>query len=161
MARNTSTPERSRRNFDPADVLGRIRLLVDIKKHQEGWTQAEFARKVGIGAARLSHYLAGTYTPQIEAIARIADRLGVSTEWLIFGSGPMYKQDLAREGIGLTEATIALSSVLADIAKGIRLAVSPKATEDMAGGDAEELELDRAVRELFRSRVDAYLQAVS
>jgi transcriptional regulator with XRE-family HTH domain len=45
--------------------------------------QAEFARKVGIAQNTYSRYESGERVPDIEVLARLAARLGVSADWLL------------------------------------------------------------------------------
>lgn len=45
--------------------------------------QAEFARKVGLAQNTYNRYESGERIPDIEVLARLAARLGVSTDWLL------------------------------------------------------------------------------
>ena len=149
-------PERERQVYDSARVAKRIRLLVDIMRNQAEWSQADFARKVEIGPSRLSHYLNGTYQPQTEAIARICWKLGISAEWLIFGSGPMWQKDLPTHGIGIDECVIALSSVLVDVADHLRRTVVTREGEDSMRG--EEIDLTKSIHALLAERLQPAIE---
>lgn len=58
-------------------VVERLNELCD------GMTVTEFANKVGLTADTVGGYLRGDKTPQIVYLKRIADRFGVSADWII------------------------------------------------------------------------------
>ncbi len=47
--------------------------------------RAQVADAVGVSPSALSHYTSGKSVPKIDVAARLADHLGVSTDYLIFG----------------------------------------------------------------------------
>lgn len=60
----------------------------------ENLTQAEFADRIGVARASVSHILAGRNRPSFEVIQKISDSFpAVSLDWLINGNGRMYRQD--------------------------------------------------------------------
>lgn len=60
----------------------------------ENLTQAEFAERIGVARASVSHILAGRNRPSFEVIQKISDSFpAVSLDWLINGNGRMYRQD--------------------------------------------------------------------
>lgn len=66
------------------------RLLQFLKA--ENITQSQFADNLGIAKASVSHLLAGRNKPSFEMIEKIAAVYpALSLEWLITGSGRMYK----------------------------------------------------------------------
>lgn len=51
------------------------------------------ARKTGIPRSTLETYLTGKAEPKASRIAEICEVAGVSTNWLLTGSGPMLRED--------------------------------------------------------------------
>ena len=138
------------REYDPPAVAQRLREVVELMKVQAEWTQTDFAKKVGIGASRISHYLSGTYYPTLETIARVAGRLGISLEWLVFGVGPMWFKDLGIEKSNEADVrsrVLELASVLTGIADELRKTVVKRKDEEEASKTASEFEalLDRLI----------------
>lgn len=147
-------PVRTRQTYDRSTVADRVRLLVEIMSHQGSWSKAEFARRCQLSASQLSHYLAGTHDPDINSLAKIAGGLGVSMEWLVFGAGPMWAQDLPQEGYGASEATLALSALLEDLAMELRRTVARKLPSDEEKTTLDEEEgLGQVVRGHLRRLV--------
>lgn len=63
----------------------------------ENLTQAEFADRIGVARASVSHILAGRNRPSFEVIQKISDSFpAVSLDWLINGNGRMYRQESAQ-----------------------------------------------------------------
>ena len=61
----------------------------------ENISQAQFADKVGVARASVSHILSGRNKPGFDFIERIARSYpALSLEWLINGKGKMYKDQL-------------------------------------------------------------------
>lgn len=118
-------PVRKRKPYNREEVRGRLKQLVELMKRQAGWTQADFARRVGLSESRLTHYLVGSYYPQMDAVAGVAQGIGVSLEWLAFGSGPIWYKDLQVGGVGTREASLALSAVLREMGDALEEAVFP------------------------------------
>lgn len=54
-----------------------------------GLTQAEFAKKIGLGFSALSKIEVGTNTPTPQTIQLICQQFGVRRDWLVEGTGPM------------------------------------------------------------------------
>lgn len=92
------------------------------KKLEEKGTKRKSLSELGMNPSNLSHWIKGQ-EPSSFALARIADFLGVSLEWLLFGKEE--KQDeLTKEERELVEAYRHLSTqgkvVVSFIAKGLR-----------------------------------------
>lgn len=49
------------------------------------WTQPELARKSGVSTMTISHFECNRREPRIANLVRLADALGVTTDWLILG----------------------------------------------------------------------------
>ena len=63
----------------------------------EGMTAAQFAEKVGISPASLSHILNGRNEPTLKVLMKIHEVCGVSLEWLAYGTGEMMEKAKAEE----------------------------------------------------------------
>lgn len=147
---STELPQpRPRKRYDRMAVLDRIQLLMDIMRVQANWDQTEFAAKAGLTPPKLSHYLSRRHRPDIDSLASIAERIGISMEWLVFGAGPIWARDLDLRGIGPNEATMAMASVLRDLADAMAQSVVAKPGADRTG-------VDRAVQRILNERMEAY-----
>lgn len=143
------TYSRPRNRYNRESVLDRIRLLFDLMRAQHGWTQVVFAAKAGVSQPKLSHYLSGRYSPDLESLATIAQNLKVSMEWLVFGSGPMWAEDLQNRGIGVNEAVLAMSTVMTDVANQLRRSVIPRAGEEQV----DALGIDESIKDILEHQV--------
>lgn len=52
---------------------------------QNGFTQKELAERAGVTEAAMSHYIRGDRTPRASVLARIADALNTTTDYLLGG----------------------------------------------------------------------------
>ena len=58
----------------------------------EGYSQEQFAAEIGIQRAAMSHIISGRNNPSLDVLLKILRRFpSVSTDWLLFGNGPMTK----------------------------------------------------------------------
>lgn len=55
------------------------------RRRELGWTQQELAKRMDIGPMEVSNYERGVSKPKNERSALMAQVLGVSTAWLVFG----------------------------------------------------------------------------
>ena len=70
-------------------MLDRIQLLIKSKN----LTASKFADEIGVQRSGISHLLSGRNKPSLEFIQKILSRFPeLRIEWLINGSGPMYKE---------------------------------------------------------------------
>jgi transcriptional regulator with XRE-family HTH domain len=70
------------------------RLLEFLKN--ENKSSAQLAEEIGVQASGISHILSGRNNPSLDFILKMLEKYKfLSTEWLLFGKGPMYKE--ARE----------------------------------------------------------------
>jgi transcriptional regulator with XRE-family HTH domain len=60
--------------------------LAKLRK-EKGFTQQEFAQKVGVGVTQIKRYEGGKSSPTLEVIKNIAKILGISADDLIFDEG--------------------------------------------------------------------------
>lgn len=69
----------------------RILLLIKSKN----FTAAQFADEIGVQKSGVSHILSGRNNPSLDFIQKILTRFpDISTEWLLFGKGPMMINDI-------------------------------------------------------------------
>ena len=52
-------------------------------RQARGWSQQELAERVSVSQPTIVHWEQGTHTPRHLALARLADALGVSRQWLL------------------------------------------------------------------------------
>lgn len=61
---------------------------------EEKMNNAQFALETGIQSSTLSHILNGRNKVSLPVLKQILSRFpSISSDWLIFGSGPMYRQE--------------------------------------------------------------------
>lgn len=72
----------------------RIQQIMD----REGMTPGRFADSIGIQRSALSHILNGRNNPSLDVLTKVLNRFEyLSTDWLLFGNGPMFKHQLKAE----------------------------------------------------------------
>jgi transcriptional regulator with XRE-family HTH domain len=78
-------------------------MSVRIKEARQarGWSQQDLAERIGVSQPTIVHWEQGTHAPRNLALARLADALGVSRQWLQ-GDGDVQ----AMVAIGRTESYI-------------------------------------------------------
>lgn len=70
----------------------RLQYLLEL----EGLTQAQFAERIGVGRASISHILNGRNNPGYDIISRILKKFpSISPDWLILGQGKPYRDKTA------------------------------------------------------------------
>lgn len=69
-------------------------------KLKEGMTDGQFAEKIGISPASLSHILNGRNKPSLEVVTKIHKACSyVDLEWLLYGTGEMVNtHDASQQG---------------------------------------------------------------
>ncbi len=68
------------KKIDVVAIGRRIRQLRGFEQ-----TQAEFAKKLGIGQTQLSKYERGENVPTLELLARLKALYGKSLDWIVYG----------------------------------------------------------------------------
>ena len=63
----------------------------------ENLTAAQFAEKVGISPASLSHILNGRNEPTLKVLMKIHEVYGIRLEWLAYGTGEMMEKPIDDE----------------------------------------------------------------
>jgi transcriptional regulator with XRE-family HTH domain len=56
-------------------------------REERGWTQRELDSRLGIMQSKLSKYESGTHQPSLRTLVRMANLFGVSTDYLLTGTG--------------------------------------------------------------------------
>ncbi len=65
---------------------------------REGMTPGRFSDSIGIQRSALSHILNGRNNPSLDVVMKVLARFDyLSTDWLMFGNGPMFKHQLVNE----------------------------------------------------------------
>lgn len=84
----------------------------------EGYSQAQFAAEIGIQRAAMSHIISGRNNPSLDVLLKILRRFpSVSTDWLLFGNGPMTKSaqpaEPAENTVVSTDSNVAFADSIA------------------------------------------------
>lgn len=96
----------------------------------ENLTQAEFAKRLGIARAGVSHILQGRNSPSYSFILAMMNNFpALNIEWLISGKGKMYKEQKSQLAIDSEPLT---ANLKLDASDGI---LFPVAEEDERGGN--------------------------
>jgi transcriptional regulator with XRE-family HTH domain len=67
------------------------RILEFLK--QENKSSAQFAEEIGVQASGISHILSGRNNPSLDFVMKMLEKYKfLSTDWLLFGKGSMYKE---------------------------------------------------------------------
>lgn len=67
------------------------RLLEFLKN--ENKSSAQLAEEIGVQASGISHILSGRNNPSLDFVLKMLEKYQfISTEWLLFGKGSMYKE---------------------------------------------------------------------
>ena len=95
------TPDRpSRRRVDPEQqpaIVRRFAANLRTRRHELGMTQAELSRSAKIALSYVGRLEAGTSSPGIDLLDRLAGALGVRPEELLAGGEDREGTDLLRE----------------------------------------------------------------
>ena len=68
-------------------------------RKEHGWSQGELAEHVGGDARQISRYENGRITPSLDAVARIAEVLNVSLDYLVIENAPRRPLHITDNGI--------------------------------------------------------------
>jgi transcriptional regulator with XRE-family HTH domain len=69
-------------------------------RKEHGWSQGELADKVGTDARQISRYENGRITPSLDAVARMAEVLNVSLDYLVIEGVERRPLHVADTGLG-------------------------------------------------------------
>lgn len=82
----------------------------------ENMTQSEFADRIGIARASVSHILAGRNKPSIEMVQKLSESFpALNLEWFINGNGKMYKSDSPTSYASIQNASQSQEQSLFDV----------------------------------------------
>ncbi len=63
----------------------------------ENKSSAQFAEEIGVQASGISHIISGRNNPSLDFILKMLEKYQfLSTDWLLFGKGSMYKDNKAQ-----------------------------------------------------------------
>jgi transcriptional regulator with XRE-family HTH domain len=66
------------------------RILDFLKSENKSY--AQFAEEIGVQPSGISHILSGRNNPSLDFVVKMLERYeSLSTDWLLFGRGPMYR----------------------------------------------------------------------
>ncbi len=69
----------------------RERILEFLKR--ENKTSAQFAEEINVQPSGISHILSGRNNPSLDFVIKMLEKYSfLSTDWLVFGKGAMYKE---------------------------------------------------------------------
>lgn len=61
----------------------------------ENKSSAQFAEEIGVQPSGISHILSGRNNPSLDFVLKMLEKYKfISTEWLLFGTGSMYKENM-------------------------------------------------------------------
>ena len=60
-------------------------IRIAILRISKGWSQAELARRIGVSASAVGMYEQGRREPSLGLLVRLAQELGVTTDYLLMG----------------------------------------------------------------------------
>jgi len=70
----------------------------------ENKTSAQFAEEIGVQPSGISHILSGRNNPSLDFVMKMLEKFNyLSTDWLLFGKGSMYKENRANSLFDLTD----------------------------------------------------------
>lgn len=87
-------------------------MRIAILRISKGWSQAELARRIGVSASAVGMYEQGRREPSLGLLVRLAQELGVTTDYLLMGEIPDGDPSVAPKLPSLTARTAALFRLL-------------------------------------------------
>ncbi len=82
----------------------RIKQIMD----NERLSPSEFADKLQIGRAVISHILNGRNNPSLDVVTRILGKMNyINPDWLLTGTGEMYKHEKGQHDLLLSQRNVA------------------------------------------------------
>ena len=97
------------------DIKGENAMLgirIAILRITKGWSQAELARRIGVSTSAVGMYEQGRREPSLDLLVRLAQVLGVTTDYLLMGETPDSDPLAALELPDITVRTEALLRLL-------------------------------------------------
>ena len=103
----------------------RIKLVME----KENLTPTQFADRLQINRAVISHILNGRNNPSLDVVTKILSEMDyISPEWLLSGKGEMYKQSVARGGASTYNGDLFTQNIVNEV----RSTEKPEKTMDTA-----------------------------
>jgi transcriptional regulator with XRE-family HTH domain len=119
---------------------------------QEGLSPARFANQIGTQPSIISHILNGRNKPSLEVVQKVLNTFpSINPDWLIFGSGSMYREELPSRQASLFDIKpdIAYKSTLSEPQKEVYKAASPEIKqEEPVHVDAKPSILPKTVKKI-------------
>jgi DNA-binding XRE family transcriptional regulator len=105
-------------------------------------SQAQFGKKIGTSQTTIGNYESGLRFPDLKTIVSICKTFDVNSEWLLMGTGPMYRTEQTGE-------TADMSAVLAELSSQPfeNINTEKKKTADMSAVLGVQRELTEALRQ--------------
>lgn len=128
-----------------------------LKKIRGGLGQSHFAKKIGVSQSSLSLYEIGSRVPDATTLGVICNDFRISPEWLLMGTGPMYRDEQAAQ---TTDASVILN--ITDQQHVENIEHNKKETTDVSVVLRLQQELMEALREqnrLTQENADLRVQA--
>jgi transcriptional regulator with XRE-family HTH domain len=120
MSRNASLPKRSGSGWRETEVRRRIGSRIAALREERKWSQAELARRIGVGRTRLGKWETGEHVPHVTHLITLKGAFGVSLDELVEGGRAEAPPLREGEMPGLEKAVEILSQWLR---RGLRPAV--------------------------------------
>lgn len=87
-------------------------MRIAILRISKGWSQAELARQIGVSASAVGMYEQGRREPSLSLLVRMAQELGVTTDFLLMGEMPDSDPSAAPKPPSLTARTASVLRLL-------------------------------------------------
>jgi transcriptional regulator with XRE-family HTH domain len=94
------------RQHEPGGPLMSLRERVRQLREEHAWSQGELAERTGADPAQISRYENGRITPSADAVVRLAETFGVSTDYLLVDDAPRRPFRSPEDSLGDRLATI-------------------------------------------------------
>ena len=87
-------------------------IRIAILRISKGWSQAELARRIGVSTSAVGMYEQGRREPSLGLLVRLAQELGVTTDYLLTGETLDADPSWAPELLSISVRTEALVRLL-------------------------------------------------
>ena len=87
-------------------------IRIAILRISKGWSQAELARRIGVSTSAVGMYEQGRREPSLGLLVRLAQELGVTTDYLLTGETLDTDPSSAPELLSISVRTEALVRLL-------------------------------------------------
>jgi transcriptional regulator with XRE-family HTH domain len=85
--KDSTSSARARPRPQPSAFSRAIGARLRELREERGWTQRELDSRLGILQSKLSKYESGTHQPSLRTLVRMANLFGVTTDYLLTGTG--------------------------------------------------------------------------